>query len=969
MGNILRRKQRLTCAQVAAHLRGQRDVDAQAARDHLAACDACRAMHHRAHNIDAQLFNAYATHRPALSYAAVARIEAQLDRRLRREYIMQRTSQSITRTFAIVAILVIAVGVIVLLQGPTLPVEVARTQTSFAAAPQSTNTIPTPQANDVAESEITITFATYDFMREAYAALAQQFEQESGIHVELVSMEEIVGNGRIGSSDNIRQIASNADTFPVQLDKSIIDQNVLFNLTPLMDADRSFDRNDFYPAAFGNVQIEGNTWAIPSTFAFDMIAFDKEAFDQAGIPYPQAGWDWDDFLSKAQALTQRDGDDVTRWGYAQPFLRPFHIVAAYANLSGLDQTELRLDLAPIADALRWYTDLALQHRVAPLELLLDDGNVYNIIESGRAAMWDSFLGEARGTSIGVAPYPTRNDDERNAQIYLSSYAMSAGTQNPQASWRWLLYLSRHLPADSNPTTALPARQSLAAQIGFWDHLDAETTATYQFILDHANTRLRDMSFSNALRDAASAVLQGTSVEQALVDAQATHSGQTSVTSEPSEPVVVATALPPGEGDIVLRFIYQIDLLNQRPYDTLAREFNGAHPGVRVVPRENPLNDPTFADLSEISDCFVWPHGWESLDIDKLSQYALNLEPFIDADPAFPFDDFYPIALEVFRTQGDLWAIPAEFKPASMIQYNKNVFDAAGLDYPQPGWTLDEFRNMAVALTDAENDRYGFLSLSPIPDLTMEYIFAQANGAFYFSDDRDPPRPLFDDPKTIEALQWYVDLVNLYGVDRVAGEDPHLWWLEEFDWTLNVTLREKREALVRRGQVAMWYGLFLEHYPQSVAPAPLNEGGYIRGFFEGFYISASTPYPQLCWEWLRFISDRSAQYVRYGPVSESGYAAPEYAERVGREYADTMRFSLEHTVLERADEAAANQIGIQQYGPWFGDASRAAYLQEQDLAIGLAQVQDKVEALILCLDNRDGFGDEEIQKECALQVDS
>lgn len=833
------------------------------------------------------------------------------------------------------------------------------------------NVTPDATSPQISTSTETITFATFDVVRESYAALAQQFEQESSIHVEVLSLDELMGNESINLTDNLEEIADTTDTFAVQLDTNIVQQNILYNLTPLMEADQTFERDDFYPAALAAVQTQGDMWAVPSLIRFDMIAYDKDAFDQAGVLYPELGWDWDDFLSKAQALTQRNGDDVTRWGFAQSFLHPLSIIASYANLPALDQTALHLDAAPIIDALRWYTNLALQHHVAPLEQLLDDGTAYNLIGSGHAAMWDAFLGDALKSSIGVMPYPNKNDNEHNAQIYLSTYVMSAGTQHPQAGWRWLVFLSHHLPASSNPITALPARQSLAAQIDFWDNLDQATADTYHFILDHADTHLHDTAFSNALDAAAAAVLRGASPERALADAQTAYSGQAAAPSVSSTPIVVATQPPAGQGEFTLRFIYQIDDIDPRPYQALAREFQTAHPEVQVIPRESPLiGEPTFASASKISDCFVWPNGWESLDISKLNQYALNLQPLIDADPTFPLDDFYPTALEAFRTQGDLWAIPAEFRPATMIQFNKDLFDAAGLDYPHPGWTLDDFLSAAVTLTNTDTDRYGFLSSLSFPGITMGSIFAPANGAFYFSDDRDPPRPLFDDPKTIEALQWYLDLVNVHGIDRVPGEDPSLWWLkiEEYDWRLNNALLEKRQGLIRDKHVAMWLTEFLRGYPRSVAPLPLREGGYIRGSFDGFYISATTQYPQLCWEWLRFISDRSSQYARYGPVRQSAYTLTGYAERVGQEFADTMRYSLEHTLLERADEAAANQIGLQYYGTWFDNAMRAAYLQEQILAVGLGQVQDKVEALILCLDNRDGFGNEAIQKECALQVD-
>jgi multiple sugar transport system substrate-binding protein len=41
-----------------------------------------------------------------------------------------------------------------------------------------------------------------------------------------------------------------------------------------------------------------------------------------------------------------------------------------------------------------------------------------------------------------------------------------------------------------------------------------------------------------------------------------------------------------------------------------------------------------------------------------------------------------------------------------VIYNKDVFDAAGVDYPSPDWTWDDFRAAAAALRDESNGIYG-----------------------------------------------------------------------------------------------------------------------------------------------------------------------------------------------------------------------------------------------------------------------
>jgi len=55
--------------------------------------------------------------------------------------------------------------------------------------------------------------------------------------------------------------------------------------------------------------------------------------------------------------------------------------------------------------------------------------------------------------------------------------------------------------------------------------------------------------------------------------------------------------------------------------------------------------------------------------------------------------------------GDLYAAPVNWDTIAIF-YNKDMFDAAGLDYPTADWDWNDFAEMAAALTDPEADVYG-----------------------------------------------------------------------------------------------------------------------------------------------------------------------------------------------------------------------------------------------------------------------
>jgi multiple sugar transport system substrate-binding protein len=75
------------------------------------------------------------------------------------------------------------------------------------------------------------------------------------------------------------------------------------------------------------------------------------------------------------------------------------------------------------------------------------------------------------------------------------------------------------------------------------------------------------------------------------------------------------------------------------------------------------------------------------------------------DPAVNWDDFWPAASQTATVNGKVIGFPAIIDNLSVV-YNKDVFDAAGVDYPSADWTWDDFRATATALRDESKGIYG-----------------------------------------------------------------------------------------------------------------------------------------------------------------------------------------------------------------------------------------------------------------------
>ncbi len=822
---------------------------------------------------------------------------------------------------------------------------------------------------------VSISFAVPDWeLERGYLdRLVKEFEaQNPGIRVGLKSFNEILDlpPGRFYPTDDFWfKLASAADVFQVifvnGIDRQAVRDGLVRDLKPFIDADPTFHADDFYPGALEATAWDGGIWAMPTALDYKLILFDKEAFDATGVAYPEIGWTWDDFLAKARALTVRSGGQVTRWGFVQSGF--MFTLARFIELRTgplLDESTTpptpRFTDAEVAKAVQWWADLVLKDQVMPYQSLpetSDDGST--LVEQGIAAMAPNTLPGSRRVrrnqpqKVGVVPYPVDTPDSRTTPIYFEQVAMSAGTAHPEAAWRWLDFLSRQPPSHGQ----VPTRRSVAEATGFWDELDEEVASALHFAMDHATRpSLGDWGVAyEALNGELRAVFEGKkSVEEALVAAQAraladleAEAAQRAAAT-PS-PVVVATAEPrPAEGAVTITFMPLGNTLGLKPFRDAARQFHAAHPDV-VVEIKNPSSTAgSIAGLAEQADCFQYiPY----LDNPQTLTAILNLEPFLEAEPSFDLDDFFPLLLAQYRRGGEIWGLPAEAQPY-VIEYNQDLFDAVGREYPRAEWTLDDFLALAQDLTwgEGENKQYGFVGTYEMLDLLM---FVERLGGKILDDSQTPPAAAFNDPATVEAVEWYADLYLLYGVRPVFVAE------------------EQREALINHGRAAMWAAPFNQHdeLRSSVLPFPrgtLDSGAPILNA-TGNFISAKTTAAQACWEWIKFLTTE-ASVVEGLPGRRSIAMSEAYRQQVGDERATVYLTSVESSQRLSIFQRIAGQEWLGAYLIWLEQAYRQIVEEGGSPAQALAAAQEKADDYRACVIARDAFSHQEGWQACLKEVD-
>ena len=122
------------------------------------------------------------------------------------------------------------------------------------------------------------------------------------------------------------------------------------------------------------------------------------------------------------------------------------------------------------------------------------------------------------------------------------------------------------------------------------------------------------------------------------------------------------------------------------------------------------------------------------------------------------DGFYKAFMANSQTDGKTWGIPFQ-RSTVVMYYNKELFKEAGLDPNKPPATWAELKDAATKLT--KKDASGKVTQwgVQIPSSGFPYWLFQTltttNGALLANETGT--KVAFDDPKVVEALQYWVDL--------------------------------------------------------------------------------------------------------------------------------------------------------------------------------------------------------------------
>ncbi|GHH66717.1 ABC transporter substrate-binding protein [Promicromonospora soli] len=242
----------------------------------------------------------------------------------------------------------------------------------------------------------------------------------------------------------------------------------------------------------------------------------------------------------------------------------------------------------------------------------------------------------------------------------------------------------------------------------------------------------------------------------------------------------------GDGEPVELTLATVNNPQMKDMEELKGEFEKDHPDIKVnfiQMEENDLRDAVTKDVATDGGQYdIVTVGAYEVPIWAENGWLTDLTGDLEGDADYDVDDLFEPVKDALAVDGSLYAVPF-YGESSMLMYNKELFDEAGLTMPEhPTW-----QQVADFARQLDSDAVDGICLRGKPG--WGELFAplttvvQTFGGSWYDEDWNAQ---VDSPEFAEATQFYVDLV------RDAGEDDPV--STGFTECLNT---------VSQGRSAMW----------------------------------------------------------------------------------------------------------------------------------------------------------------------
>jgi len=225
-------------------------------------------------------------------------------------------------------------------------------------------------------------------------------------------------------------------------------EGVLENLDPWIE-ESGYNVDDYWPALLESAMFEGNIYGFPRDIGLEVLYYNQEIFDEAGLDYPTEDWTWDDLLAAAEALTVVESSGrVSRYALGMEGGK-YQLWIGQNGGSILDDmrnpSQCTLAEPAAMEGVKFFADMMNNNYAMRDANLSQAGGDAAVFQSGQVAMIIQNASRvstfnAADMNYDVSPAPIPAGGQRSASAGGAAWTMSALSDNKEAAWEFLSWL-------------------------------------------------------------------------------------------------------------------------------------------------------------------------------------------------------------------------------------------------------------------------------------------------------------------------------------------------------------------------------------------------------------------------------------------------------------------------------------------------------------------------------------------------
>lgn len=317
---------------------------------------------------------------------------------------------------------------------------------------------------------------------------------------------------------------------------------------------------------------------------------------------------------------------------------------------------------------------------------------------------------------------------------------------------------------------------------------------------------------------------------------------------------------------------------------------------------------------------------------------LDLTPYMERDGFVPDDIYFqPYMDYMCKYEDKYYALPRDMFSLAIV-YNKDLFDEAGVPYPQEGWTLEEMRETAKQLTDPEKKQYGVM----LPEIWALFNMMWSFDGDMCNEEGTQAEGYINAPGTVAFMQYVQDLIY------VDNTSPSASQLESFGGSVEGAGSQNIFQLGKLGMIAVEryaVGEFVEAGMNIGAvsmPVGLDGSSWTYASAPSWSISTSCAHPDEAWEFLKYA---------FGPEGSRMLAESHYFFPAVKSVADEMGFDedpIDSVFFAQFDESKKTKLAFwwrrptDWEGVWSPPIMQGWDLAWEEITINEADVQETLD---------------------------